>query len=378
MNRDDRIDEEREERRDDEPEQATVEAADRGQEDTPADAETVDAPGAGSEGQSKRVARREEEAPAYEQPFESSFAAGVAPAMEHGPDEPDDDAGSADHVVEATSSQPHPAEASSPEDVAHTAESPTYDTVGQETGAVDAGLPGAPPAKDASSRAAEDDTGEPRFSELQGAAGAREAEEGLRPRVVIAAGTDEQSLRAVEICREKARQLHVRMHPLGARYNGDRHITIFFRSDDKVDFRKLVRELSRVLHARIEMRQLGPREQGKLCGLVGKCGYPLCCRTFLGQFTQSSIRMAKTQDLALNPLKISGVCGRLLCCLNYEQELYAEVKSRMPKVNKQVDTEFGPGRVSSLNVLKETVTVQFETMTRELPLDQVRRLEPQG
>ena len=193
-----------------------------------------------------------------------------------------------------------------------------------------------------------------------------------RPRIILKAGTDPESIKALELCREKVAQLHLKMHPLAARWDGDKHVTIFFRADEKVDFRKLVRELSRVLRARIELRQLGPREQGKLCGLVGKCGQPLCCQTFLGEFTQSSIKMAKTQDLALNPMKISGVCGRLLCCLNYEQEMYAEVKSRMPKVNKWVETEFGPGRVTALNVLKETVTVQLETATRELPLDQVR------
>jgi len=196
-----------------------------------------------------------------------------------------------------------------------------------------------------------------------------------RPKIVLKAGTDPESIRALELCKEKVSQLHLKMHPLAARWDGDKHVTIFFRADEKVDFRKLVRELSRVLRARIELRQLGPREQGKLCGLVGKCGQPLCCQTFLGEFTQSSIKMAKTQDLALNPMKISGVCGRLLCCLNYEQEMYAEVKGRMPKVNKWVDTEFGPGKVVALNVLKETVTVQLETSTRELSLDEVRLSE---
>jgi cell fate regulator YaaT (PSP1 superfamily) len=168
------------------------------------------------------------------------------------------------------------------------------------------------------------------------------------------------------------------MHPLAARWESDRHVVIFFRADEKVDFRKLVRELSRLLHARIELRQVGPREQGKLCGLVGKCGYPLCCQTFLGQFAQSTIKMAKTQELALNPMKISGVCGRLLCCLNYEQEMYLDAKSRMPRVNRTVDTEFGPGRVVAVNVLKETVTVQLETMTKELRPDQIRPSEVQG
>jgi len=197
-------------------------------------------------------------------------------------------------------------------------------------------------------------------------------------RVLLQAGTDEESLKALALCREKVAQLHLRMHPLAARWESDRHVVIFFRADDKVDFRKLVRELSRLLHARIELRQVGPREQGKLCGLVGKCGYPLCCQTFLGQFAQSTIKMAKTQELALNPMKISGVCGRLLCCLNYEQEMYLDAKSRMPRVNRMVQTEFGPGRVVAVNVLKETVTVQLETMTKELRPDQVQLAEGQS
>ncbi|MBN1152077.1 MAG: hypothetical protein JXA58_02600 [Dehalococcoidia bacterium] len=205
-----------------------------------------------------------------------------------------------------------------------------------------------------------------------------EGAEGSLRRVVLQAGTDEASLKALELCKEKVTQLRLRMHPLAARWENDKHVIIFFRADDKVDFRKLVRELSRLLHARIELRQVGPREQGKLCGLVGKCGYPLCCQTFLGQFAQSTIKMAKTQELALNPMKISGVCGRLLCCLNYEQDMYLETKSRLPKVNRMVETEYGPGRVVAVNVLKETVMVQFETATKELRPDQILPAEPQS
>lgn len=206
-------------------------------------------------------------------------------------------------------------------------------------------------------------------------------EDGTEPqmrRVVLEAGTDEESLKALALCREKVSLLRLRMHPLAARWESDRHVIIFFRADEKVDFRKLVRELSRLLHARIELRQVGPREQGKLCGLVGKCGYPLCCQTFLGQFAQSTIKMAKTQELALNPMKISGVCGRLLCCLNYEQEMYLEAKSHMPRVNRVVDTEFGPGRVVAVNVLKQTITVQLETATKELRPDQILPSESQS
>jgi cell fate regulator YaaT (PSP1 superfamily) len=205
-----------------------------------------------------------------------------------------------------------------------------------------------------------------------------EGAEQQQRRVVLQAGTDEESLKALALCREKVTQLRLRMHPLAARWESDRHVIIFFRADEKVDFRKLVRELSHLLHARIELRQVGPREQGKLCGLVGKCGYPLCCQTFLGQFAQSTIKMAKTQELALNPMKISGVCGRLLCCLNYEQQMYLDARANMPRVNKIVDTEFGPGRVVAVNVLKQTVTVQLETATRELRPEQILPPQPQG
>jgi len=206
----------------------------------------------------------------------------------------------------------------------------------------------------------------------------REDSEGTQRRILLEAGTDEASLNALALCREQVAALRLRMRPLAARWEDDRHVIIFFRAEDKVDFRKLVRELSRLLHARIELRQVSPREQGKLCGLVGKCGYPLCCQTFLGQFAQSTIKMAKTQELALNPMKISGVCGRLLCCLNYEQEMYLDAKSRLPKVNRIIETELGPGKVIAVNALKETVTVQLESATRELRADQILPAEPQS
>jgi cell fate regulator YaaT (PSP1 superfamily) len=237
----------------------------------------------------------------------------------------------------------------------------------------------APPANTAGQSQPEDEStnSHPKDDSSDGSAHGEDADSQPR-RVLLQAGTDEESLKALALCREKVTQLHLRMHPLAARWESDRHVIIFFRADDRIDFRKLVRELSRLLHARIELRQVGPREQGKLCGLVGKCGYPLCCQAFLGQFAQSTIKMAKTQELALNPMKISGVCGRLLCCLNYEQSMYLDAKSRLPRANKIVQTEFGPGRVVAVNVLKETVTVQFETMTKELRPDQVRLSEDQS
>jgi len=287
--------------------------------------------------------------------------------------------GTGDHATEDTAPPPEQGGHLPP---SHEDEAPARDDVTEGEAAA------TPPVETQSTGASADDASpaETRPEESVGQAHAcggcpaQQGEEGDSPqrRVVLKAGTDEESLKALALCREKVSQLHLRMHPLAARWESDRHVVIFFRADEKVDFRKLVRELSRLLHARIELRQVGPREQGKLCGLVGKCGYPLCCQTFLGQFAQSTIKMAKTQELALNPMKISGVCGRLLCCLNYEQEMYLDAKSRMPRVNRMVDTEFGPGRVIAVNVLKETVTVQLETMTKELHPDQIRPSEVQG
>lgn len=177
---------------------------------------------------------------------------------------------------------------------------------------------------------------------------------------------------ALAKCKEMVTKLGLKMKPLSAHYNLDsRHLTIFFKAQERVDFRQLVRELSRSLKTRVELRQVGPRDEGKLVGSIGKCGYPLCCQSFLKEFTPASIKMAKQQDLALNPMKISGICGRLLCCLSYENEQYATIKEKMPRVGQGVATLFGKAKVVSVNPLKETVTVEFDDSTKELPLDQL-------
>lgn len=178
-------------------------------------------------------------------------------------------------------------------------------------------------------------------------------------------------------CHEMAAQLGLKMKPLAARYDSqDEHLTIFFSAEERVDFRDLVRKLSNALERRVELRQVGARDEAKLLGSMGKCGYPLCCQNFLTSFASVSIKMAKEQSLALNPMKISGICGRLLCCLAYESKEYAAVKEKMPKPKQEISTPWGKATVISINVLKETVTVQLDDgAMREIALAELIRPE---
>jgi cell fate regulator YaaT (PSP1 superfamily) len=178
---------------------------------------------------------------------------------------------------------------------------------------------------------------------------------------------------ALSKCHEMADQLGLRMKPLAARYDaGSEHLTIFFGAEERVDFRDLVRKLSHALERRVELRQVGARDEAKLLGCVGKCGYPLCCQNFLTCFASVSIKMAKEQGLALNPMKISGLCGRLLCCLAYESKDYAAMKKQMPQPKQEIATPWGKARVINVNVLKETVTAQLDDGTvRELTLSEL-------
>ena len=181
--------------------------------------------------------------------------------------------------------------------------------------------------------------------------------------------------RALARCKELVATLGLKMRPLVAQYSPEnRRMTICFRAEERVDFRNLVRELGRSLKTRVELRQVGPRDQGKLVGYIGVCGYPLCCQTFLKEYAPASIKMAKQQNLVLNPAKISGICGRLLCCLSFERGQYTAIKERMPRVGQEVTTPLGPATVVALNPIKETVSVQFHDQTiKVLPLDQVTR-----
>jgi cell fate regulator YaaT (PSP1 superfamily) len=144
----------------------------------------------------------------------------------------------------------------------------------------------------------------------------------------------------------------------------DQLIIIYFSAPHRVDFRQLVRDLARSLHARIELRQLGARDEARVQGGIGPCGRDLCCATFLHDFEPVSVRMAKEQDLPVNPLKISGACGRLMCCLKYEHPLYQEFKATAPAVDEKVDTPEGPGTVVGHNVPSDSVVVRLSASGR--------------
>ncbi len=172
---------------------------------------------------------------------------------------------------------------------------------------------------------------------------------------------------AFEICQEKIREHRLPMHLINARYTFDvTKIIFYFTAEVRVDFRNLVRDLAYIFRTRIELRQVGVREEAKLLGGVGCCGRKLCCTTFLGDFTQVSIRMAKEQNLSLNPTKISGICGRLLCCLKFESDYYHEcyVKNNPtfePQQNDRVILDEGEGRIVSINPSRRTATVLLDS-----------------
>ncbi len=177
-------------------------------------------------------------------------------------------------------------------------------------------------------------------------------------------------------CAELIAELNLPMKLLAAEYNleGSR-LTIFFSAEGRIDFRELVRQLSSRLKVRVELRQIGPRDETKLMGGFGRCGRPICCATFLSELRPVSIKMAKEQNLPLNPMKISGICGRLLCCLGYEYEQYRTMKGKMPREGQHVSTATGMARVVGGNALAETVLVEQENGTRvELPLSEVTTL----
>ncbi len=161
-------------------------------------------------------------------------------------------------------------------------------------------------------------------------------------------------------CAEKIHEHGLPMRLVKAEYSFDgSRLTFYFTSEKRVDFRMLVRDLARTFKTRIELRQIGPRDEAKLLGGIGPCGRLLCCATFLPDYARVSIKMAKDQDLPLNPTKISGVCGRLLCCLSYEHEQYLTIKSELPKKGAWVQTPDGPGEVVTVNVVRETVIVEL-------------------
>ena len=163
-------------------------------------------------------------------------------------------------------------------------------------------------------------------------------------------------------CAEKIREHSLPMSLVKAEYSFDgSRLTFYFTADKRVDFRILVRDLARTFKSRIELRQIGPRDEAKLLGGIGPCGRVLCCSSFLPDYARVSIKMAKDQDLPLNPTKISGVCGRLLCCLSYEHEQYIEMRSELPRRGTWVQTPDGPGEVLNQHVLKQQLIVQLSS-----------------
>ena len=166
---------------------------------------------------------------------------------------------------------------------------------------------------------------------------------------------------AFEVCKKKIQQhkLEMKLVRVECSFDGSK-ILFFFTADGRVDFRELVKDLASVFRARIELRQIGVRDEAKMIGGLGICGRPFCCSQFMDEFLPVSIKMAKTQSLSLNPTKISGTCGRLMCCLKYEQDAYEDAIRRMPKNDSFVLTPDGTGNVSDINVLKETVSVRLD------------------
>lgn len=190
----------------------------------------------------------------------------------------------------------------------------------------------------------------------------------LKPMLRIATEEDiahqrengEKAKEAMRLCISKIEEHKMDMKLIDAEYTFDNSKIIFyFTADGRVDFRELVKELASIFKTRIELRQIGVRDEAKSIGGLGPCGRPLCCGCFLGDFEPVSIKMAKDQNLSLNPTKISGLCGRLMCCLKYEQDVYEEARSCLPLEGSIVLTPKGEGRVSEVNVLKKTLKVKI-------------------
>ena len=203
----------------------------------------------------------------------------------------------------------------------------------------------------------------------------REVVAPLRPVLRLATAQDEKiaadnrakETKAFGVCLEKIRQQGLDMQLVSAEcaFDGSK-ILFFFTADERVDFRELVKSLASVFHTRIELRQIGVRDKAKMVGGLGICGRPFCCASFLDDFQPVSIKMAKTQNLSLNPTKISGTCGRLMCCLKYEQEAYEDLLKHSPKAESFVDTPDGRGTVEEVDLLRQRVKVRLENQPDNL------------
>ena len=173
---------------------------------------------------------------------------------------------------------------------------------------------------------------------------------------------NEKEKKAFKICKEKIAKHGLEMKLIETEYTFDNNKVLFyFTADGRIDFRELVKDLASVFKTRIELRQVGVRDETKMLGGIGICGRPLCCNTYLSEFSPVSIKMAKEQSLSLNPTKISGICGRLMCCLKNEQEAYEELNSNLPDIGEKVKTFDGfKGEVVSVNVLRQKVKIVVE------------------
>ncbi|PIC78723.1 stage 0 sporulation protein [Sporosarcina sp. P18a] len=190
----------------------------------------------------------------------------------------------------------------------------------------------------------------------------RLADEGDRERVKE---NEQEANEAFDVCVEKITEHQLDMRLVDVEYTFDRNkIVFYFTAEGRVDFRNLVKDLAAIFRTRIELRQIGVRDEAKMLGGIGPCGRMLCCSTFLGDFEPVSIKMAKDQNLSLNPSKISGLCGRLMCCLKYENDAYEEAKALMPDLGKQVVTQDGVGKVVGLNLLERVLQVNMPAFER--------------
>ena len=207
----------------------------------------------------------------------------------------------------------------------------------------------------------------------------------LKPVLRIATAEDAQRQQenvrkekeAYGICQQKIFDHNLEMKLVSVEYTFDgSKILFYFTANGRVDFRALVKDLASVFKTRIELKQIGVRDEAKMMGGLGLCGRPVCCAQFMGDFQPVSIKMAKEQNLSLNPTKISGVCGRLMCCLKYEQDHYEATRKRMPRVGREVITPDGNGTVQEINVLKETVRVPKgdSSETKDYPLEEIKRI----
>ena len=195
--------------------------------------------------------------------------------------------------------------------------------------------------------------------------------------IAIIEANAKKAKEAFAICKKKIAAHKLEMKLIEAEYTFDgTKILFYFAAEGRVDFRELVKDLASVFRMRIELRQIGVRDEAKLCGGLGICGRPFCCTSFLDEFQPVSIKMAKEQNLSLNPTKISGTCGRLMCCLKYEQEAYEDLNRTTPRVDSLVKTPAGIGTVVETNLLRGMVKVRFERSTEQPKVFHKSECEP--